>query len=148
MPVTILLEHLQLYGHFILLPLDIYIDGVWIIVSLKWVGLVLCAVYKRAMDKVHLNNGTCPNFLVQQRRTYLLTHRVGGLAFITIPGRVRGLAGRALNHSSLPLEFEPWRRHIWRVFHLWFRFITFGGRSKVTIKHQPSSSSLLFQTVN
>ena len=26
-------------------------------------------------------------------------------------------------------EFESRRGHIWRVFHLWLRFITFGGRS-------------------
>ena len=43
--------------------------------------------------------------------------------------RLRGLVGSALDHRSLPPEFESWRRRIWRVFHLWLRFINFGGRS-------------------
>ena len=34
-----------------------------------------------------------------------------------------------LDHRSLPLVLESRRGHIWRVFHLWFRFINFGGRS-------------------
>jgi len=41
----------------------------------------------------------------------------------------RDLVGSALDHRSLPSEFESLRRDIWRVFHLWLRFITFGGRS-------------------
>ena len=44
-------------------------------------------------------------------------------------GRLRGLTGSALDHISLPPEFESRRGHIWGVFHLWFRFITFGDRS-------------------
>jgi len=44
-------------------------------------------------------------------------------------GRLRGLVGSALDHRSLPPEFESRRGHIWRVVHLWLRFITFGGRS-------------------
>ena len=39
------------------------------------------------------------------------------------------LVGSALDHRSLPPEFESRRGHIWRVFHLWLRFITFGGHS-------------------
>ena len=42
---------------------------------------------------------------------------------------LRGLVGSALNHRSLPPQFEYQRRHIWRVFHLRLRFINFGGRS-------------------
>ena len=34
-----------------------------------------------------------------------------------------------LNHRSLPPVFESRHRHIWRVFYLWLRFITFGGHS-------------------
>ena len=40
-----------------------------------------------------------------------------------------GLTGSALDHGSLPTEFEFWHGDIWRVFHLWPRFITFGGHS-------------------
>jgi len=43
-------------------------------------------------------------------------------------GRLRGLVGSALDRRSLPPEFESRRRHIWRLFHLWLDFITFGGR--------------------
>ena len=35
----------------------------------------------------------------------------------------------ALDRRSQSPEFEPRHRHIWRVFHLWLRLITFGGRS-------------------
>ena len=34
-----------------------------------------------------------------------------------------------LDHRSLPPGFESQRGHIWRLFHLWLRFITVGGRS-------------------
>jgi len=43
--------------------------------------------------------------------------------------RLHGLADYALDHRSLPHAFEPCLGHIWRVFHLWLRFITCGGRS-------------------
>ena len=46
-----------------------------------------------------------------------------------ITGRLGGLIGSALDHGSLQSEFESRRGHILRVFHLWLRFITFGGRS-------------------
>ena len=46
-----------------------------------------------------------------------------------VPERLRGLIGSALDHRSLPPEFESRRGHIWMVFHLWLRFVTFGGRS-------------------
>ena len=34
-----------------------------------------------------------------------------------------------LDHRSLLPMFESWRGYIWRVFHLWLCFITFGGSS-------------------
>ena len=34
-----------------------------------------------------------------------------------------------LDYRSLPPVFQFRRGHIWRLFHLWLRFITFGGRS-------------------
>ena len=37
--------------------------------------------------------------------------------------------GNVLDHRSLPPVFESRRGHIWRVFQLWLRFITVGGRS-------------------
>ena len=45
------------------------------------------------------------------------------------PGRLGSLAGSALGHTSLPLEFESRHGHIWRMRHLWRCFITSGGRS-------------------
>jgi len=44
-------------------------------------------------------------------------------------GPLHGLTGSTLDHRSLPPEFESRHGHIWRVFHLWLHFITFGGRS-------------------
>ena len=38
-------------------------------------------------------------------------------------------SGSVLDHISLPLVFESRRGHIWRLFRLWLRLITFGGRS-------------------
>ena len=67
-----------------------------------------------------------------------------------IAGRLRGLAGSALDHRSPPPEFESRRWLIRRVIDLSLRFITFGGRSthlpytmctKVSVKHQSSLSS-------
>jgi len=37
--------------------------------------------------------------------------------------------GSVLDHRSLPPGFESQREHIWRLFHLSLRFITFGGHS-------------------
>ena len=47
----------------------------------------------------------------------------------------RGLTCSALDHRSLPPEFEFRRGHIWRVYHLSLRFITFGGRSAYLAYH-------------
>ena len=44
-------------------------------------------------------------------------------------GRLCCLVDSALDHISLPPGFESRRGHTWKVFHLWFRFITFGCRS-------------------
>ena len=49
--------------------------------------------------------------------------------FLYNKGRPRSLTGSELDHRSLPLEFKSRHGHIWRVFHLWPRFITFGGGS-------------------
>jgi len=38
-------------------------------------------------------------------------------------------SGSVLDHRSLPPMLESRRGHIWRLFHLRLRFITFGGRS-------------------
>jgi len=38
-------------------------------------------------------------------------------------------SGSMLDHRSLPPMFEYRRGHIWRLFRLWLRLITFGGRS-------------------
>ena len=44
-------------------------------------------------------------------------------------GCLCGLTGSVLDHRSLPPQFESHYGHIWRVFHLWIRFIILGGRS-------------------
>ena len=38
-------------------------------------------------------------------------------------------SGSVLDHISLPPVFESRRGDIWRLFHIWLHFITFGGRS-------------------
>ena len=43
-------------------------------------------------------------------------------------GCLRGLTV-VLDHKSLPPVFKSLRGHIWRLFHLWLRFVTFGGCS-------------------
>jgi len=48
---------------------------------------------------------------------------------------LRGLIGSALDHRSLPPEFESRVGHIWRVFHLSLRFFTVGGRSAHLVYH-------------
>ena len=66
-------------------------------------------------------------------------------------GCLCGLVGSVLDHRSLPPEFESRCGHICRVFHIWLRFITFGGHlahlayhvHKVAVKHQSSSCSYL-----
>ena len=49
-------------------------------------------------------------------------------AVLRLVGRLRCLVGSALDHISLPPEFEPRLGHNWRMFHLWLRFITFEDR--------------------
>jgi len=44
-------------------------------------------------------------------------------------GAPTGSNGSMLDHISLPPVFGSRRGHIWRLVHLWLRFITFGGRS-------------------
>jgi len=41
-------------------------------------------------------------------------------------GRLYDLVGSVLDHTSLPPDFKT---HIWRVFHFWLHFITFGGHT-------------------
>ena len=44
-------------------------------------------------------------------------------------------SGSVLDHRSLLPVFESRRGYIWRLFHLWLRFITFGGRSAHLVYH-------------
>jgi len=58
-----------------------------------------------------------------------------GIFSHSLRGHLRRLVGRVLDHRSLPPEFESLRGHIWRVFHVWLRFITFRGRSAHLVYH-------------
>jgi len=51
------------------------------------------------------------------------------VVFISLAGSLLSSNGSVLDHRSLPPVFESRREHIWRMFHLWLRFITFGGHS-------------------
>jgi len=44
-------------------------------------------------------------------------------------------SGSVLDHRLLPPVFESQRGNIWRLFHLWLRFITFGGHSAQLAYH-------------
>ena len=66
-------------------------------------------------------------------RTYIYRYRFHNPGIRCLP--LHGLTGRALDHRSLPHVFESRRGHIWRVFHLWLCFITFGGRSAHIAHH-------------
>ena len=72
-----------------------------------------------AQALVQLVNTVCVCVCVCVLHTHRYIHR----------RRLRGLTVSALDHRSLPLEFESRHGHNWRVFHLWLRFITFGGRA-------------------
>ena len=48
-------------------------------------------------------------------------------------------SGSVLNHRSLPPVFESRRGHIWRVFHIWLRFIAFGSSSAHLAYHVHTS---------
>ena len=50
-------------------------------------------------------------------------------------GHLCGLTGSVLDHRSPTPEFEHRHGHIWWVFHLWLRFIIFGGRSAHLANH-------------
>jgi len=47
--------------------------------------------------------------------------------------------GSILDHISLAPVFESWSWHIWRLFHLWLRFITFGDCSAHLAYHAHKS---------
>ena len=72
-------------------------------------------------------NLTLPTNLLLSNSDHLCVLSLFILQFVE--GRLRGLTGSALDHGLLPPEFESRRGHIWRVFHLSLRFITFGWRS-------------------
>ena len=74
----------------------------------KWISLCIC------LAKTRLSTLNC-RFL-------------GKLLPETLAGAPPWSSGSVLDHRSLPPVFRSWRVHIWRVFHLWLRFITFGGR--------------------
>ena len=65
-------------------------------------------------------------------------------SFLPFFSMVLCLTGSTVDHRSLPPEFKSQCGHVWRVFHLWLRFITFGDHSahlvctKVAIKHDSS----------
>jgi len=48
------------------------------------------------------------------------------ISIVTHLGAPPWSSGSVLDHRSLPPVFESWRRHIWRLFRLSLRFITFG----------------------
>jgi len=50
-------------------------------------------------------------------------------SFHTETSCLRGLTGITLDHRSVPPQFESQLGHIWRLFHLWLCFISFGSRS-------------------
>ena len=54
---------------------------------------------------------------------------VGVSLLINAKGAPPWSSGSVLDHRSLPPVFESRRGHIWRLFRLWLRLITFGGRS-------------------
>ena len=61
-------------------------------------------------------------------------------------------SGSVLDHRSLPPGFESRRGHIWRLFHLRLRFITFGGRSAHLAYHvhksgRKTSIIIIYQTL-
>jgi len=47
--------------------------------------------------------------------------------------------GSVLDHRSLPPMFKSRHGQIWRLFHPWLRFITFGGRSAYLAYHMHKS---------
>ena len=49
-------------------------------------------------------------------------------------------SGSVLDYRSLPPMFESQCGHIWRMFHLWLCFITFGGRSAHLAYHVHKNS--------
>ena len=81
----------------------------------------------------------CPSL----RKLNLARNKLGEKLMDPFPTIIRGLAGSALDHRSLPPELEHNRGHIWRVFHLWLCFITFGGRTP----HLTRQSGLLHQAI-
>jgi len=76
-----------------------------------------------------LNHSVLKTVNVQQppsKGTLIATIGTTYVLLVQWRGRHRGLVSCALDHRSLPPEFDPRRGHSWRVFHLRLRFITFG----------------------
>ena len=120
-----------------------------------WTVLLLKSelLYKLACPRVHTHTHThtissafsyvvsslyaCPAHLSLRWIIHYLRKAAKFFA-VNVLGRLRGLVGSALDHISLSPEFESRRGHIWRVYHLWFRFITL-----LAVKHQSSSVNYL-----
>ena len=93
------------------------------------VYVCLCLIYQVIFTRIYVLSHSPPNF--QHKLMFSVDLSLCWLVISTwISMRhLRGLTGSALDHRSLPPEFDSQHGHIWRVFHLWLRFITFRGHS-------------------
>jgi len=66
-------------------------------------------------------------FLVYKMNSLFLHY--SSIISSTYTGAPRWSSSSVLDHRSLSPVFKSRCGHIWRLFHLWFRFITFGGCS-------------------
>ena len=74
--------------------------------------------------------GFCVQFwLMWNMFPYDIPYIPGVILRPCIPGAPPWSSGSVLDHKSLPPVFESWPGHIWRLFRLSLRFITFRGRS-------------------
>jgi len=72
----------------------------------------------------------CINIVILVVKHWLFqVHYLLNIILIMTVGAPPWSSGSVLDHRSLLLVFETRRGHIWRLFHLWLRLITFGGRS-------------------
>jgi len=99
----------------------------------KWTIVERKNFYFNVYSLIFFLLGICPLFY------FIGDHLSGGhlsyFPYLYINGNIILIIGAppwssssVLDHRSLPPLFESRRQHIWRLFHLWLHFITFGGR--------------------
>ena len=117
-------------------------------------GCFICDIW-RSLSPFSLT--TCTKVAVKHQSSSSTTHVIFKTLIYSLglsstdtfsPCICHDLNSRALGYRSQPPEFKSWRGHVWRVFHLSLRLITFRGRSANLAYHAHKSGNKISNIVS